>query len=48
MKIVKKEARKEFKNGECCAAFEYPIDDKDRVCCRIGFEAKFSDFARAK
>lgn len=29
MEIAKKKQRKEFKNSDCCTAFEYPMEDRD-------------------
>jgi len=43
MKIVKKDQRKEFKNGDYCIAFEYPMEDKNINGAVIKLSGRYPD-----
>ncbi|MFA5068196.1 MAG: cupin domain-containing protein [Candidatus Izemoplasmatales bacterium] len=43
MKIVKKDQRKEFKNSDCCLAYEYPMDDSDINGAAIKLSGRYPD-----
>ena len=43
MKIVKKDQRKEFENGDYCIAFEYPMEDKNINGAVIKLSGRYPD-----
>lgn len=43
MEIAKKEQRKEFKNSDCCTAFEYPMEDRDINGAVIELSGRYPD-----
>ncbi len=43
MKIVKKDQRKEFKNSDCCLAYEYPMDDRNINGAVIKLSGRYPD-----